>query len=390
MNRKELFAIIAGEISVWYDFIIFYTLAPLIFKNIGTNNKYLEYFPVILTSILVPFGAVLWGKISDKKGAYTTLFYTPIFMILSSVIVLFTSSSNNFQIFLLFISRIIQGLCIGGDSAANSVIIYNNAKNQNKFRHSFLCGSTSIIGFFLALSISYLIVNYFGEENWKISFIISIFITTITLLLRLKFLKKSIANSGNLIKNRFNIEIFQFIILSTIVFSFIGYLFYYKVIFVSNILSTKYFYSNKKIEFMNSISMLINLPFMFISYFLCDKFKNFKYIPIIVAIVTLPFLNYYITKGDLYSFFIYDAIYAMTAASIIPSILGKIPERIRSIVFGFSLNFSYGFFSALNLILIKFNKYEFINFYTICFLLSIFSISFYIFIMKDKLNYGYR
>lgn len=89
----------------------------------------------------------------------------------------------------------------------------------------------------------------------------------------------------------------------------------------------------------------------------------------------------------MYSFFIYDAIYAMTAASVIPAILGKIPENIRAVVFGFSLNFSYGLFSAINLILLKSDRYKLISFYPICISLSIVSILFYILSMKSKLSY---
>ena len=94
MNKKELLAIIIGEIAIWYDFILFYTFGSVIFKN--SHIGYLQYFPIILTSILVPFGAVLWGFLSDKKGTYTTLYYTPIFMIISSSIVLLSSFSNGF------------------------------------------------------------------------------------------------------------------------------------------------------------------------------------------------------------------------------------------------------------------------------------------------------
>ena len=289
-----------------------------------------------------------------------------------------------FELNLLFISRIIQGLCIGGDSAANSVIIYNNSINGKKFRSSFLCGSTSIIGFLLALIISFFITKFFGENNWRFAFLISIFITFLTLYLRLKFIntKNLIKKDYNKVNSKFKISLIYYSILSIFSFSFIGYLFYYKIIFVTNIFSNNYSYSNQKIDLINSISMIINLPFMFISSILCDKIRYFKFFPIILAIFVIPFLNYFILQGNLYSFFIYDAVYAMAAASIIPSVLGSIPEKIRSVVFGFSFNFSYGFFSSLNLFLINFNKFKFINFYSIFTLLSFLSILFYIIITR--------
>lgn len=348
MNNKTLAAILVGETCIWYDFIIFMNFSSLIFKD--TIKEPFTYFPLFLSICIVPFGALFWGYISDKKGYSISLNTTPILMLISSVLVLI-SENFTYSFFLLLLSRAIQGFCIGGDSTANSILIYNNSPFKRKYLNSTFCGMTSIIGFFIALLTAYIIKNHYGSENWKIAFIFSIFITLFSLFLRLKFINRYSINININYKKLDLLMILKLFLFSTISFSFIGYIFYFKIEKIPHYLVSKEILNSKNIELYMSYSMLINIPFMLLASIFCDRFNKYKYLPYIISMIIIPFLIYNIYNShSLISYFFYDAIYALASSAIIPTIINYIPLHLRNIIFGLSFNLSFGFFAIFNLL----------------------------------------
>ncbi|RDB37378.1 MAG: MFS transporter [Spirobacillus cienkowskii] len=135
MNRKNFVKSYASSIFIsfieWFEFLIFVYIFLQIF-----DNSFLSFFQksgILLSFFARPIGALIFGKLSVKKGRIYSLISTVNLMIISSfLIILATVFMKNIYLCasLAIIARIIQGAAIGAETTTSLLYIFEISKNK--------------------------------------------------------------------------------------------------------------------------------------------------------------------------------------------------------------------------------------------------------------------
>ena len=202
-NEQGLWRVIlasaVGTMIEWYDFYIFGSLAAILslkFYPAGNDTfAYIAYLATFAVGFLVrPFGALFFGRIGDLVGRkYAFLVTLSIMGGATALIGLLPTfqTASWFSPITLIVIRVLQGLALGGEYGGAAVYVAEHVPDKKRGYYTSFIQITATLGLFVSL-IAILLTQYsMSKENftawgWRIPFLASILLVTISLYVRLK------------------------------------------------------------------------------------------------------------------------------------------------------------------------------------------------------------
>jgi MFS family permease len=196
---KVIFASSVGTMIEWYDFYIFGSLAAVLsLKFFPPGNDvvaYIAYLATFAVGFLVrPFGALFFGRIGDLVGRkYAFLVTLTIMGGATALIGLMPSFATAGWItpVLLILIRVLQGLALGGEYGGAAVYVAEHVPDNKRGFYTSFIQITATLGLFVSLLVvigtqSAMTKEQFNNWGWRIPFLISIILVSISLYIRLK------------------------------------------------------------------------------------------------------------------------------------------------------------------------------------------------------------
>jgi MFS family permease len=196
---RVILASAVGTMIEWYDFYIFGSLAAILspkFYPPGNDTfAYIAYLATFAVGFLVrPFGALFFGRIGDLVGRkYAFLVTLSIMGGATAVIGLLPTyqTAGWFAPITLLLIRVLQGLALGGEYGGATVYVAEHVPDGKRGFYTSFIQITATLGLFVSLIVILTTQNYMSKEDfaawgWRIPFLISILLVTISLYIRLK------------------------------------------------------------------------------------------------------------------------------------------------------------------------------------------------------------
>ena len=188
-----------GTMIEWYDFYIFGSLAAILspkFYPPGNETfAFIAYLATFAVGFVVrPFGALFFGRIGDLVGRKYAFIVTLSIMGGATAIIGMLptyATAGWFAPIILLVIRVLQGLALGGEYGGATVYVAEHvADNKRGFYTSFI-QITATLGLFVSLLVilatqSSMSKEQFAEWGWRIPFLLSIVLVSISLYIRLK------------------------------------------------------------------------------------------------------------------------------------------------------------------------------------------------------------
>jgi len=198
-ERRVIFASSLGTVFEWYDFYIYATLAPffaaLFFPAGNDTAALLASFATYAAGFIVrPFGALVFGRIGDLVGRKYTFLVTILVMGISTAVVGVLPTYGTIGMLsptLLVLLRLAQGLALGGEYGGAATYVAEHAPDEKRGLHTSWIQTTATLGFFLSILVIGLCRGTmaeatFKEWGWRIPFLLSLVLLTISVYIRLK------------------------------------------------------------------------------------------------------------------------------------------------------------------------------------------------------------
>jgi len=194
--RRALVAATVGTTIEWYDFLLYSTMAGLVFGKLFFPNEdpltaTLSSFGIYSVGFAArPIGAFIFGHYGDRVGRKSTLILTLILMGISTFLVAFLPGYASIGIWgavILTVLRLIQGIGVGGEWGGSVLLSMEWARNNNERG---LLSSWPQLGGTAGLFLANLAVLVFSRMSgddflawgWRIPFALSIVLVGIGLL----------------------------------------------------------------------------------------------------------------------------------------------------------------------------------------------------------------
>ena len=201
--RRAVVAATVGTTIEWYDFLLYSTMAGLVFGKLFFPNEdpltaTLSSFGIYFVGFVArPIGAFIFGHYGDRIGRKSTLIVTLVLMGISTFLVAFLPGYAVIGIWgavLLTVLRLIQGIGVGGEWGGSVLLSMEWARHNNE--RGFLSSWPQFggpAGLFLAnlavLVLSQMSGDQFLAWGWRIPFALSIVLVGIGLWIRLRILE---------------------------------------------------------------------------------------------------------------------------------------------------------------------------------------------------------
>ena len=201
--RRAVVAATVGTTIEWYDFLLYSTMAGLVFGKLFFPNEdpltaTLSSFGIYFIGFVArPIGAFIFGHYGDRIGRKSTLIVTLVLMGVSTFLVAFLPGYAVIGIWgavLLTILRLIQGIGVGGEWGGSVLLSMEWARHNNE--RGFLSSWPQFggpAGLFLAnlavLVFSQMSGDAFFAWGWRIPFALSIVLVGIGLWIRLRIME---------------------------------------------------------------------------------------------------------------------------------------------------------------------------------------------------------
>jgi MFS family permease len=196
---RVLLASSVGTMIEWYDFYIFGSLAavlsPKFYPPGNETFAYIAYLATFAVGFLVrPFGALFFGRIGDLIGRKYAFLVTLSIMGGATALIGFLPTYKTagwFAPITLLLIRVLQGLALGGEYGGAAVYVAEHAPDKKRGFFTSFIQITATLGLFVSLLVvlgtqSAMTKDQFAEWGWRIPFLVSIILVTISLYIRLK------------------------------------------------------------------------------------------------------------------------------------------------------------------------------------------------------------
>ena len=139
--RRAVIAATVGTTIEWYDFLLYSTMAGLVFAKLffpqedpltGTLSAFGIYF---VGFIARPIGAFIFGHYGDRVGRKSTLIFTLVLMGISTFLVAFLPGYDKIGIWgavILTVLRLVQGIGVGGEWGGSVLLTMEWARHNNE------------------------------------------------------------------------------------------------------------------------------------------------------------------------------------------------------------------------------------------------------------------
>src|SRR3984893_12880640 len=196
---RVILASAVGTMIEWYDFYIFGSLAvvlsPKFFPPGNDTFAYISYLATFAVGFMVrPFGALFFGRIGDIVGRkYAFIVSLSIMGGATALIGMLPTyaTAGLFAPITLLVIRVLQGLPLGGEYGGATVYVAEHVPDGKRGFYTSFIQITATLGLFVSLVVilttqNYLTKQQFADWGWRIPFLISIILVTISLYIRLK------------------------------------------------------------------------------------------------------------------------------------------------------------------------------------------------------------
>src|SRR5215471_1046713 len=188
-----------GTMIEWYDFYIFGSLAvylsPKFYPPGNDTLALIAYLSTFAVGFIVrPFGALFFGRIGDLVGRkYAFLVTLSIMGGATAVIGLLPTfaTAGWFSPVTLIAIRVLQGLALGGEYGGAAVYVAEHVPDKKRGYYTSFIQITATLGLFVSL-IAILLTQQsmskdsFNDWGWRIPFLASILLVSVSLYVRLK------------------------------------------------------------------------------------------------------------------------------------------------------------------------------------------------------------
>jgi len=205
---KVIMASSVGTMIEWYDFYIFGSLAAVLspkFYPAGNDTiALIAYLSTFAVGFLVrPFGALFFGRIGDLVGRKYAFLVTLTIMGGATALIGFLPTYQTagwFAPITLLLIRVLQGLALGGEYGGAAVYVAEHVPDGKRGFYTSFIQITATLGLFLSLMVilatqSWMSKEAFSDWGWRIPFLISIVLVSISLYIRLKMKESPIFTS---------------------------------------------------------------------------------------------------------------------------------------------------------------------------------------------------
>ena len=195
-KHKVIAAAITGNIVEYYDFGIYAVFATIIgelfFPSFDPAMEIVLVFAVFSIGFMMrPLGGVLFGYIGDKFGRRKALIISILGMSFSTLSIGLLPGYAEIGILaplMLVLIRMIQGLCIGGESTGSAIFIIEHMPKSRISLMGSIVMMTNIIGTLLANVVAISLNFWVGINNytWRYCFFLGTALGIIGLYFRVK------------------------------------------------------------------------------------------------------------------------------------------------------------------------------------------------------------
>ncbi len=196
-SRRAIAAACVGNAAEWYDFAIYGALATVIgvvfFPAADPAAALSAAFAAYGTALLVrPFGALIFGRMGDRRGRRSVLVLMIFLMAGATSIVAFLPGYVAIGVLapiMLVLLRATQGLAAGGELGVAAVFLLEHARHGERGRTSSWHTATMGIGIGVGMAVVAVLNYLFGRDGqswdwWRLAFLLAIPLGVIGLLLR--------------------------------------------------------------------------------------------------------------------------------------------------------------------------------------------------------------
>src|SRR5216117_1991152 len=197
--RRVVIAAAVGNVIEWYDFYIFGSLAAILsvqfFAEGGSGAGLIKTVGTFTAGFLIrPFGAFLFGRIGDLVGRKYTFLITLSGMGLSTALIGVVPSYARIGLtaaILLFILRLIQGLCLGGEYGGAITYVAEHVPDAKRGYYTGWLQTSPTLGIVVSLAVIIGTREIVGTEawaawGWRIPFLLSLLMVAIAIYIRLR------------------------------------------------------------------------------------------------------------------------------------------------------------------------------------------------------------
>ena len=335
---KKIFSSIAssslGNILEWYDFGLFTIFSSLFgrlfFPNEDPHTALIATISIFAVGFLCrPIGAIIFGYLGDRQGRAKTLRLSVLMISIPTLLIGCLPSYQEIGLLaplLLMLTRIWQGISIGGEYSGNLIYLAESAPRDYRATVTSFASTGANLGILLAAIVGIVTANVFSDQalnawGWRIPYLLSGILCILIYMFRLRiqetkvfeYLKEQKKLASNPIKTALENNYWQ--ILRTLGLVCFGSTFYYFCfIYLPLFLKENLLLSVAQVsELMTSliICMLFLVP---LAGFICDTIGRRKMLVFNAALVTCIVIPgfYFLQQGG---FLLVAALIIFTAAS---------------------------------------------------------------------------
>ena len=205
---RVILASSVGTMIEWYDFYIFGSLAAVLspkFYPAGNDTiALIAYLSTFAVGFLVrPFGALFFGRIGDLVGRKYAFLVTLTIMGGATALIGFLptyATAGWFAPITLLAIRVMQGLALGGEYGGAAVYVAEHVPDGKRGFYTSFIQITATLGLFVSLIVILVTQSWMSKEafsawGWRIPFLLSILLVSISLYIRLKMKESPIFSS---------------------------------------------------------------------------------------------------------------------------------------------------------------------------------------------------
>lgn len=199
-----------GNLVEWYDWYVYSAFslyfAGTFFPSGNQNAQLLNAAGIFAIGFLMrPIGGWLMGTYADRKGRKAALTLSVLLMSLGSLMITVVPGYQQIGIaapVVLILSRIIQGLSVGGEYGTSATYLSEMAGKKHRGFYSSFQYVTLIMGQLLALAVLVMLQRLFLTEQqlhswgWRIPFAIGAFLAITVMYLRRSLQESVMINPG--------------------------------------------------------------------------------------------------------------------------------------------------------------------------------------------------
>jgi MFS family permease len=195
--RRVVTAAAVGNIIEWYDFYVFGSLTSILavkfFEKTHPVAALLSTIALFTIGFLIrPLGALVFGRIGDLVGRKYTFLVTLTGMGVSTALIGVVPTYATIGVaaaIILFLLRLIQGLCLGGEYGGAITYVAEHVPDEKRGFYTGWLQTSPTLGIVVSLSVVAgtriaLGTDRFNDWGWRIPFVASLLLVAVAIYIR--------------------------------------------------------------------------------------------------------------------------------------------------------------------------------------------------------------